>query len=225
MDIDMTPHEEARLDAVARSQRPLVVCDIDDVVLEFVKPFMRFLDSNGHELRLDTFRLHGNVYIKETQEAADNSTVSRFLEGFFEEHDAWQEPVSGALECLANLRLRHDADIVFLTAMPPRHHARRRALLDLHGLDHPMIATEEAKGDALQMLLRHNPTRPVAFIDDMPNNHFSVRKMAPDALTVHLIAHKPLRAILPPLPDGVIEAEDWPHAAQAISNFFDRHDG
>ncbi|WP_421859035.1 hypothetical protein [Oricola sp.] len=196
-----------------------MVSDVDEVVLEFVQPFMQFLDANGHELRLESFRLHGNIYIKKTQETVDNYTVSRFLESFFAEHDDWQTVVPDAVECLAALRERHGADIVFLTAMPPRHHARRRALLDLHGLDHPMIATEEKKGDAVSALLAGNPARPVAFIDDLPHNHISVSTAAPDALTVHMTAHKPLKPLLPPLPENVVEAEDWREVYAAISAF------
>lgn len=218
----MTPDEEARIDALARSDAPLVVCDVDDVVLEFVTPFMRFLDSRGHELRLDSFRLNGNVYIKETDEPAEKETISGFLNEFFGEHDTWQMPVSGAVESLAALREEYGADIVFLTAMPPRHHARRRALLDLHGFAHPMIATEEAKGDALKALLRHTPERAVAFIDDLPNNHASVRAAAPHVLTVHLMATEGLRQHLPPLPDGVSQAKDWADARRQISEFFSR---
>jgi hypothetical protein len=222
MVFDMTPREEERIDELARSDRPLVVCDIDDVVMEFVAPFKRFLDSHGHDLRLTSFRLHGNVYVKRTGEPADKTVVSEYLESFFGEHDAWQKPVSGALESLNGLRDSHGADIIFLTAMPPRHHARRRALLDLHGFSAPMIATEDAKGDAIAVLLRHNPGRPVAFIDDLPNNHFSVRQMAPSALTVHLMAYSALREHLPPLPEGVIEVDDWPQATAAISRHFEK---
>jgi hypothetical protein len=35
-------------------ERPLIVCDIDEVVLEFVSVLsMAYLDHNGHELRAD----------------------------------------------------------------------------------------------------------------------------------------------------------------------------
>lgn len=219
----MTPEEDDRIAAVAASDTPLVVCDIDDVIFDFVTPFMRFLDSHGHELRLNSFRLNGNVYVKETDEPADKTSVSEFLERFFGEHDLWQkEPLEGALESLAMLREKHDADVVFLTAMPPRHHARRRALLDLHGFSHPMIATEDAKGEAVRQLVEANPRRPVAFIDDLPNNHESVLATTPHALTVHLMATKELLEHLPPLPEGVVAVDDWAGAARAISEFFAR---
>ena len=215
----MTPAEKERIDALSRSDKPLVVCDIDEVVLEFVSPFMAFLDSHGHELRTNSFRLNGNVYFKETGEAADNETVFGFLERFFSEHDAWQGPVDGALDTLARIEAEHEADIIFLTAMPPRHHGRRRALLDKHGFPHPMIATEDAKGDAVAALTRHHPQRPVAFIDDLPPNHVSVLQAVPGALGLHLMAYRAFAPHLPPMPEGVTSVEDWPAAAAAIAEF------
>jgi len=217
----MTPEEEKRIEALARSDRPLVVCDIDEVVLEFVSPFMAFLDSHGHELRADSFRLSGNVYLKDTGQAVDNEIVSDFLERFFGEHDTWQTPVEGALDTLAEIEATHEADIVFLTAMPPRHHGRRRTLLDRHGFAHPMIATEDAKGGAVAELTRHNPKRPVAFIDDLPPNHISVLNAVPDALGLHLMAYRAFAPHLPPMPKGVTSVEDWPAAAAAIADFLE----
>lgn len=215
----MTPQEEERIEALARSDRPLVVCDIDEVILEFVSPFMAFLDSHGHELRTNSFRLTGNIYFKETGQAADHETVSGFLERFFGEHDEWQDPVDGALDTLSGIEAEHQADIIFLTAMPPRHHGRRRALLDRHGFSHPMIATEDAKGGAVAALTRHHPQRPVTFIDDLPPNHVSVLEAVPGALGLHLMAYRAFAPHLPPMPEGVTSVEDWPAAAAAIAEF------
>jgi hypothetical protein len=222
MAFDMTPEEQDRIEALVRSDRPLVVCDIDEVVLEFVGPLMAFLDSHGHELRPVSFRLTGNIYFKETGEVVDKAAVSDFLERFFGEHDAWQQPVAGALEALAGIKAAHDADIVFLTAMPPRHHARRRALLDSHGFSQPMIATEDAKGDAVNALTRHHPGKPVVFIDDLPPNHLSVLGAVPEALGLHLMAYEPLRPHLPPMPDGVKSVADWNAAAAEIADFLEK---
>ena len=130
--------------------------------------------------------------------------------------------VDGGLQdrdTLEAIQTAHGADIVFLTAMPPRHHARRRALLDRHGFAHPMIATEDAKGDAVAALTRHHPQKPVAFIDDLPPNHVSVLRAAPGALGLHLMAFEGLRPHLPAMPEGVKSVRDWPEAAAEIADF------
>ena len=51
------------LDHVILSNRPLVVCDIDEVVLEFLTPFRNFLRASGLDLLPRSFRLHGNIVV------------------------------------------------------------------------------------------------------------------------------------------------------------------
>ena len=54
---DLTRAEEA----LRLADRPLIVCDVDDVVLQFVTPFKAFLEHQGHRLVPRSFRLHGNI--------------------------------------------------------------------------------------------------------------------------------------------------------------------
>ncbi|NKF32532.1 hypothetical protein HER21_39585, partial [Pseudomonas sp. BGM005] len=52
---------ELDISHIRLGERPLVVCDVDDVVLQFIDPFQLFLQSLGHELLPRSFRLHGNI--------------------------------------------------------------------------------------------------------------------------------------------------------------------
>ena len=139
---------DAEHDDLSLGERPLIVCDIDEVVLEFVTPFQAYLVHNGHELRPTSFRLNGNVFNRNDGAETPDDEVARLLEDFFACQDGWQTAVISAADSLS--RLSGQADIVFLTAMPPRHRAVRRQLLSRHGFDYPMIATEAAKGPAVQ---------------------------------------------------------------------------
>ena len=54
--------ETARQIAELRANaRPLLVLDVDEVMLEFVRPFTGFLNSQNLDLKTTSFRLHGNV--------------------------------------------------------------------------------------------------------------------------------------------------------------------
>ena len=79
---------DAEHDELTLTNRPLVVCDIDEVVFEFVTPFEAFLTDNGHELRATSFRLHGNVFGLEDGSETPADEVSRLLEVFFTSQDA-----------------------------------------------------------------------------------------------------------------------------------------
>ncbi len=208
------PETQRQIDALAHDPRPLIVVDVDEVVLEFVRPFMAFLESRGHYLKTDTFRLNGNVISRETGKPAEDDTVARFLEDLFAEQDDWQHPVDGAAGALG--QLGGEAAIVLLTAMPHRHHGIRRRLLDRHGIPYPLVTTEAAKGPAISAM-RGDPSRLVAFVDDIPHNHLSVQKSVPDATLVHLMSYEPFKAVLPALPGEIFPARDWKHAQDHIA--------
>ena len=201
------------IEALSASKRPLVVCDVDEVVLEFLDPFDRYLNSVGHRLHPDSFRLHGNIRSIAEGIAAAEEEVDRMQEAFFASQDRWQVPATGVDRALASLSA--EADIVFLTAMPPRHHDVRRTLLDLHGLDFPMIATEEPKGPVVASLIGERRI-PAVFVDDIIRNLGSVRTHAPGCLLMHMMANRTFRAMAPKPDDDIVIAEDWTHAEMLI---------
>jgi len=197
--------------------RPLLVCDVDEVVLEFVTPLMRFLQTRGFELRANSFRLWGNIYSLETGNVAEKSEVRDFMAAFFNQQEKWQTPAKNAAETLT--KLSDDADIVFLTAMPPHHHGLRRELLNKAGMPYPMIATMDAKGPEVAAL-HGGRDLPLAFIDDIFTNLHSVRDHAPDTLLVNMMANDQFRALAPDPGDGVARADDWVQADGIIRNHF-----
>ena len=201
------------IESLAGSTRPLVVCDIDEVVFEFLDPFDRYLASVGHKLHPESFRLHGNVRSIAENIVAPHDEVNRWEEEFFASQDKWQVPAKGV--DLALTSLARDADIIFLTAMPPRHHDVRRTLLDLHGLRFPMIATEEPKGPVVASLIGDRRV-PAAFVDDMVRNHGSVRMHAPGCLLIHLMANQVFRAMAPTPEEDIVIADDWIHVERVI---------
>jgi hypothetical protein len=60
--VTIDPDTLRQIGLLARDDRPLLVLDVDDVLLHFVTPLARYFEHNGCSLRLDTFRLFGNVF-------------------------------------------------------------------------------------------------------------------------------------------------------------------
>lgn len=205
--------EDLDLGHVSLRNRPLIVCDIDEVVLEFLTPFTRYLRANDHDLLPRSFRLHGNVVSLRDGIAPEDAVVSAMLEDFFLTQDQWQTPAARVVETLASLA--EDADIVFLTAMPPRHRSIRRALLDGFGLHFPMIATEQPKGPVLAAL-HGDRAQPVVFLDDIERNLRSVGEAVPACLLINLMANADFRPFLPPPAPGIVGADDWDAAEKLI---------
>lgn len=213
---------EAELDIshIRLGERPLIVCDVDDVVLQFIDPFQLFLQSLGHEFLPRSFRLHGNIVSKTDGSALDEAHISRLIEAFFAAQEDWQTPLDRAVQTLD--RLSQTADILFLTAMPPRYQDQRRRLLDRTGLTFPLLASEQPKGPIVQALHASRPL-PVIFIDDMVRNLHSVRDHVADSLLIHLMPNSPVHRFAPAADEGATRATDWQHAADLIEAHILQH--
>ena len=197
------------------SDRPLLVCDIDEVVLEFLTPFQNFLLAQDKQLRPNSFALHGNIFDLNTESAVENQKVSSLIEDFFADQLNWQNllpDVDQVLEALSE-----EMDIIFLTAMPPHHFEKRKKLLEGFDLSYPLIATEEAKGPILKTVNSRNDDK-VFFIDDMIYNHHSVAEHAPDTHHISIMANQEFKAIAPKLDDYIYDAESWPDVQSHIQS-------
>jgi hypothetical protein len=202
---------------LSASTRPLVICDIDEVVLEFLDPFHEYLQTVSYRLHPDSYRLTGNIRSIADGAPATQEMIREFEESFFAAQDIWQRPARDAKLVLDSLGTQ--ADIIFLTAMPPRHQTVRRTLLDSLDIRFPMIATEEAKGPIAAQLIGTRGIRS-AFIDDIHTNHHSVRANAPDCKLISLAANETFRALAPHPGDDVVMARDWQHAGELIRSHF-----
>ncbi|MBX5150123.1 hypothetical protein HJB78_03785 [Rhizobium lentis] len=198
-------------------ERPLIVCDVDDVVLRFIDPFQLFLQSQGHAFLPRSFKLHGNIVSKADGTEIGDQQVSRLIEEFFEAQELWQTPLDRVVETLD--RLSREADVLFLTAMQPRFQEQRRRLLDRMGLLFPLLASEEPKGPIVHAL-HASRSLPVAFIDDMARNLHSVRDHVPNCLLIHLMPDSPVHRFAPAAADDITRATDWAHAAELIEAHF-----
>jgi hypothetical protein len=208
------PETARQIAELSRDTRPLVVLDVDEVLLEFIRPFIGFLGSNGLKFDTSSFRLHGNISEVTSGTIIDNDRVTALIDGFFAVQADWQTAADGAAEAIASLA--DSAEIVMLTAMPHKHRATRRAHLDALGFPYPLLTTERPKGPAIRQL-RGELTRAVAFVDDIPHNLVSVRGAVADAHLFHVMAHAEMRKLLPPLPDGIVVADDWRDAGPKIA--------
>src|SRR5690606_19197089 len=119
LDMTIDPETLRQIELLSHDRRPLLVLDVDDVLLHFVAPLVRYFEHHGCTLRLETFRLFGNVFEIESGAALANERVAALLDGFFGAQTEWQTPVEGATRAVATIA--RTAEVVLLTAMPHRH--------------------------------------------------------------------------------------------------------
>lgn len=202
----------SQMDAISYGKRPLIVCDVDEVILRFVEPFFVLLNEHDLEMDVQLFKLNGNVRHRADGRLAEDTLVNGIVQKLFEEQDKRQDLVTGAFEGVA--RLSQIADLVFLTAMNHKHFDKRLALLRHLGFTQPLLTTERDKGPALAHMDRHD--YPTFFIDDMPHNHHSALRDAADVHRISFMSYTAFRATAPAPPEGTFITNDWPEMVMHI---------
>jgi hypothetical protein len=198
--------------------RPLIICDADEVLVEFIKGLERFLARQELRLDLVSFRIHGNVLHHHTGQRVDDQHVTRLIGDFFATDTAHLDPVPGAAEALSSLQA--DAQVIVLSNLPATARQARAENLARHGMAYPVIAGSGPKGHVVLPLIE-NMRAPVVFIDDLPPHHTSVASVAPHVRRLHFVADSRLARLVGPSPDAHARIDTWPEAAgwirQAIS--------
>ena len=202
----------AQLEALEAGTRPLIVSDIDEVILNFVQPFKDYLDHQGFVLRTETYQLTGNVFPKDSDAPTPGPEVFKMLSHFFVTQADWQDLVNGALPALN--RLAKHFDVVLLTAMPHAHREERIAFMREIGVPFPILTVESDKGHSVAHLAQGRPS--VAFIDDLAHNHVSVAEHAPETHLFQYMAYREFDGPLPVPPLHTQYHEDWDTMEKAI---------
>lgn len=196
--------------------RPLIICDADEVLLRFVETLESYLHEHGLYLRLDSFALSGNIRHAHDDSVVEAAKVKDLMRGFFENRVGDCPPVDHSVEALKYLS--DTADIVVLTNLPSALRAERERAMAAHGLAYPVISNEGPKGAAVDYLCqgRH---KPVAFLDDLPPNITSVAETAPYVHRIHFIADERLRPLLGPAADAHQRIDCWREAQDYLESW------
>jgi len=194
-------------------EKPLLVCDVDEVVLHLVDPFVAVLEERGFTLKSHSFKLTGNVFDAKTGREATQDEVWSGLTQLFEEQDKRQGLVDGVVKGLNDLS--DHPDIIFLTNMPHPFGDIRRNYLKENGLDFPLVTNTRSKVPAIQHLQSHCSAS-IGFIDDTPTNLNQVREGVDDVHLFHFMANEDFRALAGPI-DGIhFSSGDWVETSEKI---------
>ncbi|SHM04557.1 hypothetical protein [Roseibium suaedae] len=214
-----TPPSRAILDQIAllpASRRPLVVCDVDEVILHLIRPLERYMAAIGLCFLSSTYKLTGNIARQDTRTALNAQEARRVIETFFDTECRHQEMVEGADEALH--RVSSLADVVLLTNLPGSHNKPvRQTLLAQMGITYPLLINSGPKGGAVAALAAGRP-EPVVFIDDSPTNHSSVHASLPSARLIQFVADSRFRGSLDIEPHISLLTGDWGQTADFIED-------
>ncbi len=207
----------AQIDALAlQTHRPLLICDVDEVLVRFIDAFTDWLRRRGLVLHNASWSLEGNIRTPDGVALAA-AEVRHLLDVFFAQCTEHLPLMDGAAEALAQLA-RQGVQVVLLTNLPhPWRPARRRNLLR-HGLDFPLVSNTGPKGPAVRAL-RRKVRQQVAFVDDHPDFLHSAAEHCAPPLGVHLVhfvADNPFVVHLPDMRAPHVRVRNWREAGMAL---------
>ena len=105
-----------QLETLAFTGRPLVICDVDEVIVHFTRDFERYIAQEDLWLDAASFALNGNIKCSKTGAPAADQRVADLINRFFDERTRHMEPIDGAVDSL--LHIGETADVVLLTNLP-----------------------------------------------------------------------------------------------------------
>lgn len=199
--------------------RPLIVCDADEVLLQFLAGLEAFLPNQGHRLELTSYALTGNIRRLADGEAVSQEEVSALLKAFYATGGLELDVVPGAADAL-NALAEH-AQIVILTNVTPEAAAGRSANLSRHGIEFPVLSNSGGKGKRVRTMAE-SLGAPVFFIDDIPFHHDDVAKAWPDTNHIHFVADPRLFRFSIPSDRARLFTSSWPEAAAHILETLER---
>ena len=185
---------EAQIAALSlRPERPVVICDADEVLFQFLIALEEHLKRTGWRLDLrKPPSLYGNIFPAGGGAAMEDEAVVDMLEAFYASHVEALQPIPGAAQALAALSRR--AQVLIVTNLPFAYRDGRRRALLAHGMDYPVIANSGRKGAAVKKLLQgHNA--PAFFVEDM-RIHLDSAKDIDGLCCIQLITHRRLAEVM-----------------------------
>ncbi len=198
-----------------KADKPLLICDVDEVVLHFVRGFEEFLAGQGFWLDPRSYEFEGNVRRRSDGSIIDDAALNGLLQRFFAARIGALEPVEGAAEALS--RLAADWQVVLLTNLPHMHYEARAANLARHGMTFPLITNSGPKGPAVRALAA--PCRePCVFVDDYTDFLDSARAHHPDIALVHFLHDPRFAPHARKVHSPHVRASHWREAEQAVKS-------
>lgn len=173
--------------------RPLIICDCDEVLLHMVTHFQEWLEEEeGIDFQLEGASFSEALRWQKTGALLEPADIWRMLGMFFDTQMHRQTPIAGAVEAMATLS--EHAEIVILTNLVDERRERRAQQLSQFGINAPVYTNQGPKGPALARIIeQHSPSHAI-FIDDLSQHHASVKEISPHTVRLHMCGEPKIAA-------------------------------
>ena len=172
--------------------RPLIICDADEVIFNFMDEFINFLGKEELIFSWESYALSGNIIDKKGKQISDK-VIKYLIKKFFSECTCNMKLIKGVKKSL--IQLSNYFNILILSNIPFQHYGKRKLALKENKLDFPFIANIGEKGNTCFAILKMFKQK-TWFIDDSPFQIYSVKKINPTISTILFVANKKLAKLI-----------------------------
>lgn len=196
--------------------KPLLIVDADEVLVQFLQPFTKYLNALDWQIHLTEYRLEYAIR-RAGGLVADPDETFELVHGFIDAETHRQPMIEGAAMSLA--ALSGQAQVVVLSNVPQRRYLDRRTNLRGHGMDYALVANSGPKGPALAALST-GMKAPVVFVDDSPAQIESAAEHASHIHRIHFAGCPVIKNVLPDVKCANATPDDWSGVASHIDDLF-----
>ena len=206
-----------QVDSLNFTNKSLIICDVDEVVIQFLQPLREFLIKNGFRLETNNFSLNDNIFSNSTNRLVGKNKVQQLLLKFYESEAEILPIVENAQKSL--LTLSDQANIVFLSNIPKQFEVPRQRNLHSHGLHFPLLINKGPKGP-LVATLTAKTNQQIFFLDDNPINLKSVRENVEHIHLIQFVADEDFFNLSPKVNGVKLTTRDWKQVELYIEGVF-----
>ena len=194
---------------------PLLICDADEVIFEFMENFDNYLQLNDMYFSYESFKLNGNIFNKKNNIVINNIYIPSIISKFFEEYALKMPLIKGAKSALK--KLSKVMNIIILSNIPKTYAANRIQCLNSNDMHYQLISNDGPKNIKC-LELEKLTNKKVFFVDDLPNQISSVSSNCKNITTIHFLQNKKLLKIVPEVKNCAYKANNWEEILKIIYN-------
>ena len=199
---------------ISNISKPLIVCDADEVIFDFMSSFEKYLQSNNLYFSWNSYALNGNI-LNSDNKAVNTNEVHNIINNFFKSKTANMKLVKGVKSNLH--KLAQSFNILILSNIPFEFYKERKKALKKYDLNFPFFANKGPKGKAVAYITKIYKGD-IWFIDDSPYQIKSVKQEAKNTSTILFIANKKLEDLMNNKKYGDFYSNTWKRNTKIILN-------
>ena len=197
--------------------KPLLISDADEVILNFVQAFETYLNSIGLYYDLSSYALFGNIKKIKENIAIENDQITKHITDFYNLHTEEISFVDESIKYLGKIKNDLDCQIIVVSNLPHHNREKREISFRKNGLDFPIISNSGLKGLTIKEIAKNQKNK-IFFIDDISANLLSAHNEVDGIKLIHYISDKRLEKLAYTPKEVDFKAKNWKEIYNYLEN-------